>query len=260
LIAAWNQDELSGNLIDSTGGHAAAVPVGPNTYGQPGVPNGTYGSIIVTNAAGTSIGYGPSTVDSYFTSGSGNNNPVMNVPRTGAFTVMAWVNPNAGDLAARSYRPISTGGSLGSDGGWGLALRLANTDGSAATIRFTSYAVADNDSDPFTVAIGSWVHIAATYNNGAIDYYLNGNLLTGSDVSLFNDDLAGARLTIGSRLGGNDTDQLSGRMDGLRVYDTVLNAAQIQAAAIASVSVPEPSSITIAAVGAAALVRRRRRS
>jgi hypothetical protein len=257
LIASWNQNELSGNLVDSAGGHPAAVPIGANTYAQPGVPNGTYGSIIVAGATGTSIGYGPSIVDSYFTVGADNNNPVMNIPSTGSFTVMAWINPNAGDVAARSYRPISTGSSLGADRGWGLALRLGNADGTAATVRFTNYGILDNDSDPFTVVIGSWVHIAATYSNGSINYFLNGNQLTGSDVSSFGDELAGARLTIGGRLGGNDSDQLSGRMDGLRVYDTVMTAAQIQAAAIASV-VPEPSVLALASLGAVGLLRRRR--
>jgi hypothetical protein len=260
LIAAWNQNELSGNLIDATGNHAAAVPAGANTYGQPGVPNGTYGSIIVTNAAGTSIGYGPSTVDNYFTSGADNLNPVMNVPRTGALTVMAWVNPNAGDVAGRSYRPVSTGSATGTDRGWGLALRLNAVDGSSSVVRFTNYGVADNDSDAFPVVIGSWVHVAATYNNGTINYYLNGNLLGGSDVSLFGDDLAAARLTIGGRLGGNDADQMSGRMDGIRVYDSVLTDVEIRAAAVASVSVPEPASFTLASVAAAALLRRRRRA
>ena len=260
LIASWNQNESSGNLIDSAGGHPAAVPVGPNTYSQPGVPNGTYGSIVVTGATGTSIGYGPSIVDSFFTSGADNNNPVMNIPNTGSFTLMSWINPSAGDIAGRSYRPLSTGSAGGADRGWGFALRLGNADGTNATIRFTSYGLLDNDSDPFTAVIGSWVHVAATYNNGAIDYYLNGNLLGGSDVSVFGDEAATARLTIGGRLGGNDSDQVNGRLDGVRVYNEVLTAAQIQAAALASVSaVPEPSSVTLAAAAASGLLLRRRR-
>ncbi|HEX2751353.1 MAG TPA: LamG domain-containing protein [Verrucomicrobiales bacterium] len=260
LIASWDQNESSGNLIDSTGGHPAAVPVGTNAYSQPGVPNGTYGSIVVAGATGTSIGYGPSIVDSFFTSGSDNNNPVMNIPNTGSFTVMSWINPTAGDIAGRSYRPLSTGSAGGADRGWGVALRLGNADGTNATIRFTSYGLADNDSDPFTAVIGSWVHIAATYNNGAINYYLNGNLLTGGDTSVFGDEGVAARLTIGGRLGGNDADQVSGRLDGVRVYNEVLTAAQIQAAALASVSaVPEPSSLALAAAAATGLLRRRRK-
>src|SRR5688572_26279554 len=63
VIGSWAQDEPSGPLIDSTGNHPPGIPTGSPTYGQPGVPNGTYGSITIGNAAGTSIEYGPSAVD-----------------------------------------------------------------------------------------------------------------------------------------------------------------------------------------------------
>ena len=266
LIASWSQNELSGNLIDETGNHPQGVLVsgGAVDYGQPGVPSGTYGAINLASTTGTSIGYGPNASDDYFIVGSDNNNPVMNIPRTGAFTVMAWINPNAPDIA-RTYRPISSGSSTGADRGWGLGLRLNDTAGTSAAIRFTTYGVADNDSNIFSVNFGQWVHIAATYNNGAIDYYLNGTLLGGSDVSLFGDEGVNSRLTIGGRLGnlaggtgGNDADQVNGFLDGVRVYDSVLSATDIQNAAVASL-VPEPT-VTVSLAGLlAGLVLRRRR-
>ena len=257
LIASWNQDELSGDIVDSTGGHAAGVASGAVNYGQPGVPNGTYGAIVVSNAGGTSIGYGPNVSDSFFVSGADNNNPVMNIDRTGSFTVMSWINPQAPDVAGRAYRPVSTGSGNGVDRGWGFALRFGDTAGTATSVRLTTYGVADNDSLTFPVVFGEWIHIAATYNNGAIDYYLNGTQLGGSDVSLFGNDGAAARLTIGARLGGNDFDQTNGLLDGIQIYDQVLNASQIQAAAVASL-VPEPSSFALAGFLSAALLRRRR--
>src|SRR5687768_3281646 len=88
LIGSWNQDEPAGNLIDSTAGHPQGVPTGSPSYGQPGVPSGTYGSLVVTNPLGTSIEYGPSNVDEFFTLGTDNNNPAMNLDRTGEFTIM----------------------------------------------------------------------------------------------------------------------------------------------------------------------------
>src|SRR5687767_1108826 len=84
LVGSWNQDEPSGNVIDSTGGHPPGVATGSLVYGQPGVPNGTYGSLVVNNALGTSIEYGPSTSDEFFTIGADNNNPSLNLDRTGA--------------------------------------------------------------------------------------------------------------------------------------------------------------------------------
>jgi hypothetical protein len=258
LIGSWRQDETAGNLIDSTGGHPAGVPTGTPTYGQAGVPNGTYGGINVTNAAGTAIEYGPSEVDEFFTIGSDNNNPVMNLDRTGAFTVMGWVNPAAPTAAGRTYRFLSTGSSAGADRGWGVGLRLNNTAGTGSAIRFTNYGVADNDSSTFDVAFGEWTHIATTYNNGQISYFLNGNPLD-SDTSLFGNEGAPARLLVGARLGGNDTDQMNGRVDGVQVFNEVLTLDQIRQAAAASVSVPEPSATLLLGVaGCLALARRRR--
>jgi len=259
-------DESSGDLVDATSGHANAVLVagGSVDYSQAGVANGIYGSINVTQAAGTAIGFGPNLSDDYFISGTSNINPVMDIPNTGAFTVMSWIRPSAPDMA-RTYRPVSTGSSNGADRGWGFGLRLSNTTGGAA-IRFTTYGVADNDSDPFTVAFGDWIHIAATYNNGAINYYLNGNLLGGSDNSIFGNEGANSRLVLGARLGdlaggtnGNDSDQTNGFLDGIRVYDSVLSDVEIRNAAIVSVSIPEPAAAAslLAALGLTGLRRRR---
>jgi hypothetical protein len=257
LVGSWRQDEAAGNLVDSTGGHPAGVPTGTPTYGRPGVPNGTYGAINVTNAAGTAIEYGPSEVDEFFTIGADNNNAVMNLPATGAFTVMGWVNP-AAPTAARSDRILSTGSAAGADRGWGMGLRLNNISGTGSAIRFTTYGIADNDSSLFDVPLGNWLHIAATYNNGQINYFLNGNPLD-SDTSVFGNEAAAGRLVVGGRLGGADADQMNGRIDGVQVFNEVLTADQIRQAAAASVSVPEPSAtLVLGAAGLMALARRRR--
>lgn len=64
---------------------------------------------------------------------------------------------------------------------------------------------------------------------------------------------------MGGRLGGADADQMNGRIDGVRVYNEVLAADQIRDAAVASVSVPEPSTtLLLGAVGCVILARRRR--
>jgi hypothetical protein len=255
LIGAWNLDETSGNIADVTAGHAPGVATGAPSYAQPGVPNGTYGAITVNNASGTSIGFGPSTVDQYFTVGADNNNPSLNVDATGALTVMGWVNP-AAPAGNFTYRFFSTGSAGGADRGWGVGLRFNNTAGTDNRIRFTNYGILDTDSAPIPVTFGQWMHIAATYNNGAITYYLNGNSV-GTNTSAFGNELAAGRLVIGGRLGGNDTDQMNGLIDGVRVYDHVLTPAEIRTAA--AESVPEPSTIALAAIGCLALIARRYR-
>lgn len=257
VIGSWAQDEASGDLIDSTGNHPAGTPAGSPTYGQAGVPNGTYGSISVSGATGTSIEYGPSNSDEFFNVGTDNNNPILNLNATGAFTVMGWINPFA-PTAMSTYRIISTGSAAGADRGWGFGLRLNALDGAGSTLRFTTYGIADNDSDPFSINFNEWIHMAATYNNGAISYFLNGTALGGSDTSLFGNESANGRLVIGGRFGGNDVDQANGRLDGIRVYDELFSATQIQDAA--ALSVPEPSTFILGAVGAFCLLLWRRRS
>jgi hypothetical protein len=260
LIGSWNQDELSGGINDSTAGHPVGVPTGPVVYGQPGVPNGTYGSITVSNAGGTSIGYGPSNVDAYFSVGADNNNPALNLANNGAFTIMGWVNPSAPVNSTSTYRFFSTGSAGGADRGWGIGLRLNGFTGTGSAIRFTTYGIADNDSSTFPVTFGQWVHVAATYNNGAINYYLNGNPLD-SDNSVFGNESANGRLVIGGRFGGNDSDQMGGLVDGIQLYDQILTPLEIQQAASASVTavIPEPSAIVLAATGVVILAAQRRR-
>lgn len=259
-IGFWTQDEVSGNLIDLTGNHLPGTPTGSPLYGQPGVPNGSYGSINVFNAAGTSIQYGPSTLDQFFTVGSDNNNPVMNLDAAGSFTVMGWINPSAPTIAAATYRFLSTGSAAGADRGWGIGLRVTNATGLASSIRFTSYGLADNDSATFDVTFGSWIHVAVTYDNGVTSYFLNGNALD-SDTRVFGNETVNGRLVIGGRLGGNDVDQMNGLVDGIQVFDQVLSLAEIQNAAAASVSVvPEPSTCALAALGALSLLCLKRRA
>jgi hypothetical protein len=122
----------------------------------------------------------------------------------------------------------------------------------------TTYGVADNDSDPVNgLSIDTWYHIAATYGSGAINYYLNGDLLGGADNSLFNNDSANARLNVGARLNG--LDQSNAAFDGIRVYDAVLDADSIRSAAVASVTVPEPATGFLGSLGLAFVLGRRRR-
>ena len=253
LIGFWTMDEASGAINDLIGGHPPGIATGVPSYGQPGVPNGTYGAITVSNAHGTSIGLGPSNVDEFFVLGTDNNNAALNIASSGSLTVMGWVNPSAPSIAS-TYRFFSTGSAGGADRGWGIGLRFNDTTGNNNRIRFTTYGIADNDSLPIPVTFGQWMHIAATYNNGAINYYLNGNHV-GSSTSVFGNESAAGRLVIGGRLGGNDVDQMNGLIDGVRIYDHVLSVDEIRVAA--AESVPEPSTIALMGIGIILLARRR---
>jgi hypothetical protein len=264
LVGWWKQDDLAGsNIVDSTGQNPEAVPFGTPIYATEGVPNGLYGSIAVTNGVGTSISYGPSTVDAQFITGIDNNNPVMNIDQTAQLTVMGWLRPATPELTtSHAYRMIGTGSSAGTDFGWGLALRLTNTGGILVPFaRFTAYGIVDKDVPiPGGIVYDQWIHLAATYDNGVTSLYLNGEFLgTHIDLRPFGNDSPNNRLVIGGRLGGSNNEQTNGLIDGLRVYDTVLTVEEIRAAAVDSVSVPEPSAALLGLIGASFLGWRRQR-
>src|SRR5262245_56230342 len=125
MVANWGLDDLTGSIVDSTGNHVDGLPTGFPTHGMPGVQNGLYGAISITDAVGTSIEFGPTVTDEYFTIGTDNNNPVMNLDTTGSFTVMGWMNPYPlVSATARNYKVLSTGSAGGSDRGWGFSLRM----------------------------------------------------------------------------------------------------------------------------------------
>ncbi len=259
LVASWALDETAGNIVDQLGGTPPGVATGSPVYGKPGVPNGTYGAITITEAGGTSIGFGPSNEDVFFTLGADNNNPVMNLSSSGQLTVMAWVKADPPTVSgASTYRFLSTGSHEGPGRGWGVGLRYSDLAGTNASLRWTNYGVADTDSAVFTATPGDWLHLAVTYDNGAINYFVNG-VLTGSQVnSRFGDESDAGRLVIGGRVGGHDMDQMNGSVDGIRVYDSVLSLDDIRAAAVASVSIPEPSLAALCLLGGGLLLRRRR--
>jgi MYXO-CTERM domain-containing protein len=223
-----------------------------------------YGSIAVTNVVGTSISYGPSTIDAQFITGIDNNNPVMNIDQTAQLTVMGWLRPATPELTtSHTCRMIGTGSSAGGDFGWGLGLRFTNTGGVLVPFaRFTAYGIIDKDvAIPSGIVYDQWIHLAATYDNGVTSLYLNGEFLgTHPDLRLFGNDSTNNRLVIGGRLGGSNNEQTNGLIDGLRVYDTVLTADEIRAAAIESVSVPEPSAALLGLIGASLLGSWRRRN
>lgn len=258
----WTQDELTGNLIDATGQNPQAVPFGLPQYGQPGVPNGTYGAINVSNAHGTAIGYGPSTTDATFIVGDDNNNPVMNIDASGQLTAMGWIQPAPLELTTSvTYRILSTGSSAGVDRGWGLGVRFTIGTEVVPNARFTAYGVIDKDA-PIPLTFGEWIHVAATYDAGVTSLYLNGNFVaTHADVRPFGNDSANNRQVIGGRLGGTNNEQAAGLIDGIRVYDTVLTVDEIRVAAAESVSfIPEPGIAALTLFGAALLFRARKHS
>jgi len=254
LVAHYGMNEATGSIADSSGNNLTGTPDGTGlAYSQASVPAGTYGSIEIlpTNATafGNSIGFTRSspTAGGRFTLGTPSQIDLLaegGTPGSGEFTVMAWVF-SQGLPASTSYRVFSTG----RPGGWGLG--LANVD----RLRFTTFGVSDFTSAGTFPFNNNWHHIAASWSDGVLSTYVDGNLVSmtasGNTTNLIEE--TGPSYAIGST--DATADYFNGRIDEVRIYDTAMNQAQIIAAAV---PVPEPASTAVVAVAAMGLLRRRR--
>ena len=255
LVAHWKMDESGGEIADASGNDIIGTPSSAGlAYAQSSVPAGAYGSITVlpgdAAAFGTSIAFTRSsaTAGGRFSLGAPGAIDALaegGAPGTGAFTVMAWVQ-SVGLPASTSYRVFSTG----RPGGWGLG--LANVD----RLRFTTYGVSDFTSATTAPFNGNWHHIAASWSNGALTAYIDGNpvgMTTGGNTTTFIEE-AGTDYSIGST--DPAADFFNGRIDDLKIFDTAMSRAEIIAAAV---PVPEPAAgAALAGAATIALGRRRR--
>ncbi len=149
---------------------------------------------------------------------------------TSSITVEAWVKLNAfGDFGRILIKP-GTGSNAVEDcayflgfNGAGTTPRFGFETSTAATVDFTSSK---------TVALNTWNHIAATYDNATGDafLYLNGELVgtasaTGTLISTATD------LTLGASKSGTEPIEyeLEGELDEVRIWSTAKSQAEIQA-------------------------------
>jgi hypothetical protein len=108
-------------------------------------------------------------------------------------------------------------------------LRLNGGTGAGSAIRFTNYGVLDNDSSLFNVNFGEWSHIAATYNRWVARLYADG-------VEVCSRWTWGALampevpFTLSGYLddSGEIVDEITGRLDDVRIYARALSATEIR--------------------------------
>lgn len=119
---------------------------------------------------------------------------------------------------------------------------------------------------------GVWYNLAFTYNglgpNPAINLYIDGNYAASSSISAGGLNISpNGFMAFGAKLdpSGNliNGQNLSGDMDGVVFFNTVLSGSEIKAISeggVGAVAVPEPSTISMLAIGLTgfALYRRRR--
>lgn len=244
LVAHWTMDESSGTLSDISGNGLTATPSATGlTYGQSSVGAGTYGAITISPQAaanfGNAIAFSRADSGSFSLAASPLIGGLAEAGPAGSFTLTAWVNHNIG--SSSNHRIFSTG----LPNGWGVG--VSNVD----QVLFTAFNVADLRSGNAPLTNNVWQHLAYTWEDGAVEVFLNGNsVFTGT--SGFNDETV-TSFTIGANANGSD--HFNGLIDDLKIYDTVLNRDQI---ILAAQPIPEPNSILMLGLAGGLFLRRRR--
>jgi chitodextrinase len=204
LVAAFAFDEGSGATVADSSGNGNSGTVSGTSW----TPSGKYGSALVFNGTSARV----TVADA------------ASLHLSTAMTLEAWVNPSSNTPAWRDviYKgddnyylegtstnggAPATGGRIGSGGGFTAA--------------------------PSALPTGTWSHLAATYDGTTLRLYVNGTQVasqarTGAIVSSTNP------LQIGGD--GIYGQFFQGTIDEVRVYNTALTAAQVQADMAAPIS------------------------
>ncbi len=120
-------------------------------------------------------------------------------------------------------------------------------------------AFAARTSDNVILNLNQWYTLATVldYTGKTAKIYLNGlDIISGSESAAFAGNTTPNTNSASARIGtnGNTTNpSFVGKLDNTRIYNEALNASTIQ-----SLSIPEPSTALLGALGVLALLRRRR--
>jgi len=131
---------------------------------------------------------------------------------TSGYTLEAWVNVNSVSNVVGSV--------IRKDGDYNLYLR----NGTIETQVWQGNTLIDKTSAAALVA-GRWNHVVGTWDGSVLKIYLNGVEVTGTTTS--QTLAANSSLWLGRSQSYNEP--LNGRLDEVRIYNTPLTAAQIQA-------------------------------
>jgi hypothetical protein len=193
LVAHWPLDDDSGDATDVTGN------------GNDGTVNGPTQGVS-----------GPLTTTAYSFDGSSDHVSCGTI-QPDNITLSAWVN---GDnwLSTEGRIAIIDNGAHTSNG-YGMFLGTNNL----LTI------INGMQDETSQVPIGSWIHVAATYNtNGDLIHYLNGTLA--GSINTGNGTISyGSRNTIlGAAAWNTNKSNFEGQMSDVRLYDRALTPQEVQ--------------------------------
>ena len=147
------------------------------------------------------------------------DSPSMNF--SAQVTVMAWVRH---DTLPSDPRAVII------DRNQGFAFFVRDDGGPGFNVSTGGVGATGSADDATPLTLGTWTHLAATFDGSVITLYVNGTV---RDTSALSGSIANAD-TLGTRIGGNLTDGTSaaqqpfyGAIDDLGVWNEALQAARI---------------------------------
>ena len=148
---------------------------------------------------------------------------------TNAFTISAWVKPNAGygQEYVGAIEIVSKWGAVGN------ASYSLSTNAQGHVLFLTHDGVTSNwlkgqgqaQAQPFVLPVGQWTHVACVYSNGTKYLYINGQLYGSQQAP------APMVSTVGLSIGSAPLllDFFNGAIDDVRIYNRALSAAEVAA-------------------------------
>lgn len=219
------------------------------------------GSTFVTSTAGTAAGNAwqgnrSGLNDAYVQTGVDGTS--LGMGAGGVYTAMAWISW-AGTFAGGSVDHMV----FGQEDGAGNNAQLHHgirDDSAPANIHFGGWGADQDSSDAGAVPNdGTWTHVAWQYDGTDKVVYVNGvetSRAVGNNIS---------SPALNVIIGGHGRDaadpagqSFNGLLDDVRIYDEVLDAAGIAAAAD-QINIPEPGTFSLIGLAGLGMVLRRRR-
>ena len=213
VILGYHFDEAGGtSVLDYSGNGYTAIEQGNDAYGILYGKSGIYGTGLIFNSTGDTIG------KNLTRSLSGIINNVS--------TVSLWVKPSIPKKATNVYvfynlGTPGTGNSrwtLGYNGGLNGNVYAEETNSSTS---FCSPLATEN----YNLSTNTWYHIAVVYNNTGAWIYVNGTYATYTPCKNANIDLTAKKLVIGEY--GSSSYYYNGSMDEFTIFNRNLNASEI---------------------------------
>ncbi len=154
-----------------------------------------------------------------------NDAPALDLT-TGEFTISAWIMPTSWGQNNQG-RVLDHGGGSGGTAGWSLALENKSSRGlpQALRMRINNDSSFDGMSDPAAIALNAWQHVAVTFDNGTLTFFVDG-LNRGMRTGVTAPIARSGPIFIGARIDAQRN--FDGAIDEVRIWDRALTQQEIQ--------------------------------